>query len=224
MKQHFSIGFSLVVTVAGFLAIAFFVMPQGHALGLSQIATQSLAFILLGALITLCYWLRFGAQTRQQMACVRPKGDRRFYRQLFLLTLAFWLLKDLLLPFPESDFAWIRPWLKGNHLGLVVLYIVVVAPIIEELIFRQFLFQSLQRLWRSPWPTICLASLPWALLHSQYGALFLGLIFSFGLLLGWVRYRSQSLLLPILIHALLNLLACLMYALGWGVYQGIGGL
>ena len=52
-----------------------------------------------------------------------------------------------------------------------------------------------------------LSSLAWTVLHMQYDWFFFGEIFSIGLLFGYLRYRSGSTLLTILLHGLNNLAA-----------------
>ncbi len=82
---------------------------------------------------------------------------------------------------------------------------VVVAPASEEIIFRGFLFRGWARSDRAAWPAIVVISVLWAALHVQYDWTGILQIFVIGLFLGWMRWRSGSLLLTILLHALFNL-------------------
>jgi membrane protease YdiL (CAAX protease family) len=54
---------------------------------------------------------------------------------------------------------------------------------------------------------IVLSSLAWTALHLQYNWFFFFEIFTIGLLLGYLRYRSGSLWLTIVLHGLNNLAA-----------------
>jgi uncharacterized protein len=47
----------------------------------------------------------------------------------------------------------------------------------------------------------------WTVLHLQYDWYFLGEVFSIGLLFGYLRYRSNSTWLTIILHGLNNLAA-----------------
>jgi hypothetical protein len=61
---------------------------------------------------------------------------------------------------------------------------------------------------RSPrwvWPAIVVISILWAMLHIQYDWAGVLQIFIVGLFLGWMRWRSGSLVLTFLLHALFNL-------------------
>jgi membrane protease YdiL (CAAX protease family) len=88
------------------------------------------------------------------------------------------------------------PWL--------LLTIVVVAPIGEEILFRGFLFRGWCRSSADAWFAIVATAALWAIIHVQYDVLVLGQVFGFGLLLGWLRWRTGSTVSTILLHALLN--------------------
>ncbi|MDR3422241.1 MAG: type II CAAX endopeptidase family protein [Xanthobacteraceae bacterium] len=91
-------------------------------------------------------------------------------------------------------------WLPGLLLGAVV-----VAPAGEEVLFRGFLFRGWARTAFSTWFAIPAISLLWMALHVQYDWTGMLQIFVIGLFLGWMRWRSGSLLLTFLLHALFNL-------------------
>jgi CAAX protease family protein len=82
---------------------------------------------------------------------------------------------------------------------------IVIAPAGEEVVFRGFLFRGWVRSPRSVWPAIIVISILWATLHIQYDWTGILQIFVIGLFLGWMRWRSGSLVLTFLLHALFNL-------------------
>jgi uncharacterized protein len=82
---------------------------------------------------------------------------------------------------------------------------IVIAPAGEEAMFRGFLFRGWARSSRSAWPAIVVISVLWAMLHIQYDWTGVLQIFVVGLFLGWMRWRSGSLTLTFLLHALFNL-------------------
>jgi len=71
--------------------------------------------------------------------------------------------------------------------------------------FRGFLFRGWVRSPRWVWPAIVVISILWAMLHIQYDWAGVLQIFIVGLFLGWMRWRSGSLVLTFLLHALFNL-------------------
>ncbi len=86
---------------------------------------------------------------------------------------------------------------------------ILVAPAGEEAMFRGFLFRGWVRSSRSAWPAIVVISVLWAILHIQYDWAGMLEIFATGLFLGWMRWRSGSLVLTFLLHALFNFEATL---------------
>ena len=91
-------------------------------------------------------------------------------------------------------------WLPAMLAGAII-----VAPAGEETMFRGFLFRGWVRSPRSAWPAIVAISMLWAMLHVQYDWTGMLQIFVIGLFLGWMRWRSGSLALTFLLHALFNL-------------------
>jgi len=87
------------------------------------------------------------------------------------------------------------------------LAVVVAAPILEEIAFRGFIFKGLAAS-RLRWSGATLVtSLFWAAIHGQYDRFELSVIFALGLLLGAARTLTNSVLLTIWLHCLVNLLA-----------------
>jgi membrane protease YdiL (CAAX protease family) len=82
---------------------------------------------------------------------------------------------------------------------------ILIAPAGEEAMFRGFLFRGWARSPRSVWPAIVVISILWAMLHIQYDWTGILQIFVIGLFLGWMRWRSGSVVLTFLLHALFNL-------------------
>src|SRR5579863_242912 len=108
----------------------------------------------------------------------------------------------LVTPFQMQSYTTAR---TEGWLPALLLAAIIAAPIGEEIMFRGFLFRGWARPDRNPWPAIVVISVLWALLHVQYDWTGLLQIFIIGLFLGWMRARSGSILLTILLHALFNL-------------------
>jgi membrane protease YdiL (CAAX protease family) len=94
-------------------------------------------------------------------------------------------------------------------LWLLVIAFCVAAPVSEELFARGFLYRGWSESFLRVPGAILLSSLVWTGLHLQYDLFFLGEVFSIGLLLGYLRYRSNSTWLTIVLHGLNNLAATL---------------
>jgi uncharacterized protein len=94
-------------------------------------------------------------------------------------------------------------------LWLLVIAFCVAAPITEEFFARGFLYRGWSESFLGPTGAILLSSLVWTALHLQYDWFFFGEVFSIGLLLGYLRYRSNSTWLTVVLHSLNNLAATL---------------
>jgi hypothetical protein len=93
--------------------------------------------------------------------------------------------------------------------GMLPLYFfsfAVLAPLQEELFFRGFLYRGLSTA-IGPWVTILLTSAVWSVIHLQYNPFFLAEIFLLGVTFGWLRMRSDSTILTLLLHGMMNALA-----------------
>jgi membrane protease YdiL (CAAX protease family) len=85
---------------------------------------------------------------------------------------------------------------------LLVVMAVVVAPIVEEMLFRGLFQTTIRSYLQRPWPAIVLTSILFASIHpyvSHWPSLF---VLALGL--GYAYERSGSLLRPIFMHALFN--------------------
>jgi membrane protease YdiL (CAAX protease family) len=94
-------------------------------------------------------------------------------------------------------------------LWLLVIAFCVAAPITEEFFARGFLYRGWSESFLGPAGAILLSSVAWTALHLQYDWFFFGEVFSIGLLLGYIRYRSGSIWLTVILHGLNNLAATL---------------
>ena len=93
---------------------------------------------------------------------------------------------------------------SDGALWLLVVAFCAAAPISEEILARGFLYRGWSESRLGVVGAIILSSLAWTSLHLQYDWFFFGEIFSIGLLLGYLRYRSNSTWLTIVIHGLNN--------------------
>src|SRR5712672_1314211 len=87
-------------------------------------------------------------------------------------------------------------------LWLLVIAFCVAAPISEELFARGFLYRGWSESFLGPAGAVVLSSVVWTGLHLQYDWFFLGEVFSIGLLFGYLRYRSNSIWLTVVLHGL----------------------
>jgi len=93
----------------------------------------------------------------------------------------------------ESDFGWWGAFMK----------VAIVAPVVEELIFRGLIFQGFRRNYNN-FVAVIMSAVLFSLFHLNPWQM--PATFVLGILLGWLMIRTQSLILAILAHSLNNLL------------------
>jgi membrane protease YdiL (CAAX protease family) len=99
----------------------------------------------------------------------------------------------------------------------VIVAVVVVGPIGEEVLFRGFLFRGwVTPNWRGVIAAVVIPVL-WSAMHLQYDWFGMSQVFLIGLVLSWLRWRSGSCLLTIVLHMLVNLVGMVEVALKVGL-------
>lgn len=192
-------------------ATAFFILQGVAMLALStfsekiDIRATTLAFISAGmlvyALMRLYYWR---ARTAGVPAIVRGSQLGMTLKAALpaaLLAIAVGLLSISLIR--HSEYAPMlrlkidgSPTLQYWLLGLAV----VAAPLCEEFIFRGLIFGGLRRT-LAPLPSALVSAAIFAVVHPPLSML---PVFVLGLCTAWAYQRSQTLLAPMLVHALYN--------------------
>ena len=150
--------------------------------------------------------LRYGMPLRDGLAWVRlPKPARSYLRTGALLALASALASVVL-----SDPTRVSPMQEmfANREALWILggFGVLVAPWLEEIVFRGFLYAAFERA-HGRWVALVVTSAVFATLHgSQYGWQWqqLSVLLAVGLAFGLVRMRSGSTKATTLVHAAYN--------------------
>lgn len=97
-------------------------------------------------------------------------------------------------------------------LPLLVLALVAATPLVEEALFRGLLLPGLAASRLGPAGAIALTSASWALMHLQYEPFYLMQALAIGVTFGWLRWRSGSTLLTVLLHGIVNLTSLLQAA------------
>jgi uncharacterized protein len=102
------------------------------------------------------------------------------------------------------------PTLMVRSTGALFMLLVsgcILAPAMEEFLFRGFLFRGWSQSYIGPVGSILIISAIWAIAHTHYDWWACGSIFVTGLVLGYFRWRSNSTWLTFIVHSALNILA-----------------
>lgn len=102
--------------------------------------------------------------------------------------------------------------LYAPSFGKQILYTGILAPIIEELLFRGLAFKIMRR-----WMTFLWSMIFSAILFAAYHGNLVQFIYAglCGLLLAYIYEKFQSIAAPILAHMVMNMTACTMTEFGW---------
>lgn len=230
--KAWGIGATLGLSLAVFLvfgviqilvAIGFVMLPaqnqSGMAARIEGLSTNGLLLsiatvastVICTALIVGLIRLRKSASVGEYLALRKP--DAESLVKWILATVVFIVVSDLLralIDQPMVPSFITKVYATAYSLPLLYLATAVMAPIFEEVCFRGFLLRGLRQWQRG---AIVFTAGVWALSHIQYAWYDLLAIFGFGLLLGYARLKTNSLYVPISMHALNNLVAVLQVAL-----------
>lgn len=116
-------------------------------------------------------------------------------------------LVELVFPLPESVAQGMGffTFTNSSEALLVILGAVVIAPLVEELVFRGFFQQQLEQVYRNATSAVLLSSLLFTIFH--FNPWWSIQIYILGLVLGYLAWRTGSIWPPIVIHAIVNGLA-----------------
>jgi membrane protease YdiL (CAAX protease family) len=107
------------------------------------------------------------------------------------------------------------PYLNAEGAGGFLIFLIgccIAAPMMEEFVFRGFMFRGWSQSFLGPVGSIVLTSVLWGMMHTQYDWFGRFCIFVTGLALGHFRWRSNSTWLTVMVHSAIN--TFLFFAMG----------
>ena len=164
--------------------------------------------------VPLQIWFIFWLLRRRKIDLSKNLGLYHFNRNALIYSLVAYVILYLVLTAYSYAFQISPPeefikLMQATPFVLNFLMVVIGAPIVEELLFRGFLFSQLKTTKLGINGSIILTSLIWTSIHLQYDLFLLIPIFLIGLLLGYLMHKYNSLYLVIIVHAVHNLQASL---------------
>jgi len=94
-----------------------------------------------------------------------------------------------------------------SSIWLLVFAVTLMAPLIEEVVFRGFLLKGFSNSFMGIYGAIILTSALWAVIHLQYELAYVSVIFVVGLVFGYARVKTNSIFVPMMMHFFMNLVA-----------------
>jgi hypothetical protein len=138
----------------------------------------------------------------------------------WLLALAVYMtVQTLLSNFMELDDKAFTQMISGTKNLCLAFVLVILAPIMEESIFRGYLFKAWRNTRLGLIGTLTLTSLIFALIHgAQYTWPLIAFLFVLSLLLGYAREKTGSIFTSIILHSVNNLVSTITVVyLGWTI-------
>lgn len=181
--------------------------------GLGTLINGSLAIaFLLGELGFLggvaLYFAATGRSVRAALRLVRvPRAVYPLALQLGVALLFFNLAATIILGPPAQDIEFVTTAEGSLELIALVIGVALAAPLIEEAMFRGLMQGVLEARLRH-WFAIAVTAIAFGLLHGPDGALF---FFFWSLPVGWVTWRSGSIVPAVVVHAVNNIVGLFGY-------------
>lgn len=119
----------------------------------------------------------------------------------YLARINFNIVKLVLGSVPESNLPGML--IAGHSPGILIFVIALIPTIVEETAFRGYILTALATD-LDPWPAIIVSAAMFSIIH--FSIPFLPFLFLMGLLLGYLRLRTGSLIPPMLAHFTHNLI------------------
>ena len=213
MKIRYLLGLTAIVSFI-FIILFFFLFIFSEVDIEFIVAAVDLVFYVVVPIIFFSYHFR-----KQQVSVyqiVHAKGIRRWIPSIFGIVIVsiafslgtFWLFLYSLNSFfpPLVDFLLEGTLMPENKwfLALEIISITILAPIVEEFVFRGVILHRLIRK-TSVWGGILISSLVFGFLHADFMGAFL-----FGIIASLLFIRTGNLLIPILMHMINNTIAVVL--------------
>jgi CAAX protease family protein len=155
-----------------------------------------------------------GGRVRDVLALNGPPGGWRSYVGALVALVVMQIVGSIVQYGTVSGdlYADLRPFVglaRGPDWALAAAIIGIGAPLSEELLFRGFLLSALAGTRLGFWGAALIATSLWTAMHAGYSLIGIVEVFTIGLFLSWLLWRTGSLRVAIFCHAIYNLLVVL---------------
>lgn len=215
----FFIGVVFITVQYGIAWLYFLVTAPSTTNGQPAQASGTLISIVTIAAALVCSSLIFALVKKSQSSL----RDWLGLKPVSIKQLAFWVLALFVFSFLSNLVAayfqhdavtnFVRDlYGSSNNIYLLGFAVIIAAPIFEELFFRGFMLSGISRSRLGITGGILITALIWTAVHQQYDWYVRGNILVLGILFGYARHKSGSLLPSLTMHALMNGMALLEVA------------
>lgn len=125
---------------------------------------------------------------------------------VMVLMLVLMQVSSFLLERETPDFM-TKVYASSTNLPMLWFAVIIAAPFFEEFLFRGYLFEGIRQTPVGNLGAILITSLTWAIIHIQYELFEITSIFLIGIVFAIAKLKTQSLMIPIAMHMMMNLAA-----------------
>ena len=187
--------YQLGFTVIG-MAVSYFIVPMDNAM-ITSLAMVSSTLAMIWHLIHSGH-VRIAYDTSKQVSLSVLGVSAIFvFSAMYVLNM---LIEQADIPNTMED-----TFMAMSHNFFGIISMALLAPVLEELLFRGAIQGMLQETLKNPWKSIIISSLIFGIVHMNPAQI--PFAFLLGMIFGWLRYRSGSLLPGIMGHVLNNTIA-----------------
>ena len=173
--------------------------------------TNARALATLFSTVSMLLFIHFAGYYKLRRGLWRSLAPKPLFTSTLLVFSSIFALNIFVQWFPlEDNLDDVFDSLSHNALG--VLGLAVLAPLLEEVLFRGAIQGALMRFFDRPWPAIIIGALVFGIIHWNPVQIVYATLF--GVVLGWIYYRTGSLMSVIVGHVLNNTFAVLTTVLG----------
>jgi membrane protease YdiL (CAAX protease family) len=180
---------------------------NGHALSVITIFSSIIALVVIAVFIRLRKNATLSAYLGLRL--LRP----RTLLQLLVIMVGFMIAQEILSIVLNRE---VIPKFMTEAIqsaqSLVLLWfaVIIAGPLAEEFFFRGFLLEGFRHSFLGNAGAVILTSLMWAVIHLQYPAYEIGVLFVLGIVLGSARIMTGSIWAPVSMHIFNNLVSTIM--------------
>lgn len=166
--------------------------------------TNARALATLFSTVPMLLFIHFAGYYKLRKGLWRSLAPKPLFISTLLVFSSIFALNIFVQWFPlENNLTDVFSGLSRNVLGIFCL--AVLAPLLEEVLFRGAIQGVLMRYFGRPWPAIIVSALVFGVFHwNPIQVVYATLL---GIVLGWIYYRTGSLMSVIVGHVLNNTLA-----------------
>jgi len=203
----------IVITTILFVLVNGSSPMVGSVEDLSNNVEQVLLFNIVLALFTIP--ILWSAHNKDRSLFTIGEVQRSDFSKFLMLAIAISISYSVIGTHLEIEENPILSAFDSSIASIILSFITVclLAPVIEELVYRGVLFSLLKKLRFNDTLLIFVSTLLFTAVHSHYDTADLIFVFVVGVLLGYARFKTKGLLLPIAIHFTANLYGYILVVL-----------